>query len=82
MFLADIISSLIVMKNMNKVLKYAGLLAILTIFVVAAAPDYIGEADAAKAEGSPGIVPPKSYGQSTQDVVCGGSLCSELQGNN
>ena len=70
------------MKNMNKVLKYAGLLAILTIFVVAAAPDYIGEADAEKAEGSPSHVAPKSYGQSTQDIVCGGILCSELQGNN
>ncbi len=66
---------------MNKSLKYAGLLAILSVFVVAAAPDYIGQADAEKADGSPGTIPPKSYGKATEDVVCGGSLCSESKGN-
>ncbi len=66
---------------MNKTLKYAGLLAVLSVFVVAAAPDYIGQADAEKAKGSPGTIPPKSYGKATEDVVCGGVLCSESQGN-
>jgi len=66
---------------MNKALKYAGMLAILSVFVVAAAPDYIGQADAEKAKGSPGHVDPKSYGKATQDIVCGGVLCSESQGN-
>ena len=66
---------------MNKALKYAGLLAILSVFVVAAAPDYIGQADAEKAQGSPGQVDPKQYGKATQDIVCGGSLCSESKEN-
>ncbi len=66
---------------MNKALKYAGLLAILSVFVVAAAPDYIGQADAEKAQGSPGHVDPKQYGKATEHIVCGASLCSELEGN-
>jgi len=62
---------------MNKTLKYAGLLAILSVFVVAAAPDYIGTADAEKAKGSPGTISPKSYGAATQSIVCGGALCGD-----
>ncbi len=62
---------------MNKSLKYAGMLAILSVFVVAAAPDYIGTADAEKAKGSPGTIPPKSYGAATQSIVCGGALCGD-----
>ena len=62
---------------MNKVLKYAGMLAILSVFVVAAAPDYIGTADAAQATGSPGTISPKSYGAATQSIVCGGALCGD-----
>ncbi len=62
---------------MNKIIKYAGLLAILSVFVVAAAPDYIGQADAEKAKGSPGAISPKSYGAATQSIVCGGALCGD-----
>ena len=62
---------------MNKSLKYAGMLAILSVFVVAAAPDYIGQADAEKAKGSPGTIPPKSHGAATQSIVCGGALCGD-----
>ncbi|MCZ6582144.1 MAG: hypothetical protein O6761_03105 [Thaumarchaeota archaeon] len=62
---------------MNKALKYAGMLAILSVFVVAAAPVYIGQADAENADGSPGTIPPKSYGKATQSIVCGGALCGD-----
>jgi len=62
---------------MNKSLKYAGMLAILSVFVVAAAPDYIGQADAEKAKGSAGTISPKSYGTATQSIVCGGALCGD-----
>jgi len=51
--------------------------AILSVFVVAAAPDYIGQADAEKAKGSPGTISPKSYGAATQSIVCGGALCGD-----
>ena len=61
---------------MNKIKKYAGLFAILLLALVALSPDLIGEADAQKSEGSPGHVPPKSYGSATDDIVCGDRLCS------
>ena len=66
---------------MNKILRYVGLLAILPLFLVVLVPDYIGVADAKKAEGSPGTVPPKSYGSATEKIVCGDKLCSELEEN-
>ena len=65
---------------MNQITKYIGILAILPLVMVAMAPDYIGEADAAKAEGSPGSQSPKSYGSATDDIVCGASLCSTPEG--
>ena len=55
--------------------KYIGLLAILPLAMVALAPDFIAEADAQKAEGSPGSQPPKSYGSATDKIVCGDRLC-------
>jgi len=65
----------------NEILRYVGLLAILPLFLVVLAPDYIGVADAQKAQGSPGTVPPKSYGSATEKIVCGDKLCSELEEN-
>ncbi len=65
---------------MNKITKYIGLLAILPLALIALSPDLIGEADAQKAEGSPGSQSPKSYGSATADIVCGGSLCSTPEG--
>ncbi len=64
-----------------KKLKYLGILAILPLLTLALTTDYIGEADAAKAEGSPGTVSPKSYGSANKDIVCGDKLCSELKEN-
>ncbi len=49
--------------------------------LVAITPDLIGEADAQKAEGSPGTISPKSYGSATDDIVCGGVLCSTPEGS-
>jgi len=66
---------------MNQKIKYIGLLAILPLAMVALSPDLIGEADAAKAEGSPGSQSPKSYGSATDDIVCGASLCSTPEGS-
>ncbi len=66
---------------MKQITKYIGLLAILPLAIVALSPDLIGEADAAKAEGSPGTVSPKSYGSATDDIVCGDSLCSTPEGS-
>ncbi len=65
---------------MNQKTKYIGLLAILPLAMIALSPDLIGEADAQKAEGSPGNQSPKSYGSATDDVVCGASLCSTPEG--
>ena len=65
---------------MNQKTKYIGLLAILPLAMIALSPDLIGEADAQKAEGSPGNQSPKSYGSATSDVVCGASLCSTPEG--
>ncbi len=66
---------------MNQKLKYVGLLAILPLFLIVLAPDYIVEADAAKAQGSPGQTAPKSYGSATADIVCGDHLCSTSEGS-
>ncbi len=66
---------------MMKKLKYVGLLAVLPLFLVVLAPDYIDEADAQKAEGSPGHASPKSYGSANNGIVCGDKLCSELEEN-
>ena len=65
---------------MKQTLRYIGLLAILPLAMVAVAPDMIGDASAAKSEGSPGSVSPKSYGSATDDVVCGDRLCSTPEG--
>jgi len=66
---------------MNQKMKYIGLMAILPLAMIALAPDYISEADAQKAEGSPSQISPKSYGSATSDVVCGASLCSTPAGS-
>ncbi len=66
---------------MKQITKYIGLLAILPLAIVALSPDLIGEADATKAEGSPGTTSPKSYGSATDDIVCGASLCSTPEGS-
>ena len=57
------------------------MLAILPLALVALTPDLIGEADALKAEGSPGSQSPKSYGSATDDIVCGDKLCSTPEGS-
>ncbi len=66
---------------MNQKIKYIGLFAILPLAMIALSPDFIGEADAQKAEGSPGAQSPKSYGSATDDIVCGASLCSTPEGS-
>lgn len=67
---------------MKQILRYVGLLAVLPLFLVVLAPDYIGVADAQKAKGKPGgISGPASYGSANDGIVCGDKLCSELEGN-
>ncbi len=66
---------------MKQTTKYIGMLAIVAIFALATVSGNIGEADAAKAEGSPGQQSPKSYGSATNDIVCGASLCSTPEGS-
>ena len=66
---------------MKQITKYIGLLAILPLALIAFSPDLISEADAQKAEGSPGNQSPKSYGSATDDIVCGASLCSTAEGS-
>jgi len=66
---------------MKQITKYIGLLAILPLALIALSPDLIVEADAQKAEGSPGSQSPKSYGSATDDIVCGASLCSTAEGS-
>ncbi len=66
---------------MNQKTKYIGMLAILPLAMVALAVDYIDEASAQTAEGSPGTISPKSYGSATDDIVCGASLCSTPEGS-
>ena len=81
MVLADIIHVCLLRRAMKQITKYIGLLAILPLAIVALSPDLIGEADATKAEGSPGSQSPKSYGSATDDIVCGASLCSTPEGS-
>ena len=50
--------------------------AIMAIFALATISGNIGEADAVKAEGSPGTQSQKSYGSATADIVCGDKLCA------
>ncbi len=52
------------------------MVAILSVFALATVSGNIGEADAAKAEGSPSNQSPKSYGSATADIVCGDKLCA------
>ncbi len=66
---------------MKQITKYIGLLAILPLALIALSPDLIVEADAQKAEGSPGNQSPKSYGSSTDNIVCGAQLCSTPEGS-
>ncbi|MCH7968657.1 MAG: hypothetical protein IH841_05365 [Thaumarchaeota archaeon] len=66
---------------MNQKTKYIGMLAILPLVMVVLAVDYINEAAAQPAEGSPGQVSPKSYGSATDDIVCGDRLCSTPEGS-
>ncbi len=67
---------IIVLRSMKQTTKYIGMLAIMAIFALATVSGSIGEADAKKAEGSSGQVPPNSYGSATDDIVCGDKLCS------
>ncbi len=62
---------------MNQKIKYIGLLAFLPLLTLPLTTDY-AVADTAKAKGSPGTVPPKSYGAATAHIVCGDKLCSEI----
>jgi len=66
---------------MKQTTKYIGMLAIMAIFALATVSGNIGEADAKKAEGSPGSQSSKSYGSATSDIVCGASLCSTPEGS-
>ena len=61
---------------MKQTTKYIGMVAIMAIFALATISGNIGEADAKKAEGSPGSQSPKSYGSATDDIVCGDKLCA------
>lgn len=65
---------------MKQVTKYIGLVAIVAIFALATVSGSIDEADAKKAEGSPGSQSGKSYGSATDDIVCGDKLCSSGEG--
>ena len=62
---------------MNQKIKYIGLFAILPLAMVALAPELVEDAFAQKSEGSPGHVSPKSYGSSTDKIVCGDKLCDD-----
>jgi len=66
---------------MNKKLRSIGLLAILSLGMVALAPEFIDDVYGQEAEGSPGQQSPKSYGSATDDIVCGASLCSTPEGS-
>ncbi len=66
---------------MKQITKYIGLFAILPLVMVALAPELVDEAFAQKSEGNPGQVSPKSYGSATDDIVCGGVLCSTPEGS-
>jgi len=66
---------------MKQITKYIGMVAILSIFALATVSGQIGVASAEKAEGSTGSQSPKSYGSSTDDIVCGAILCSTPEGS-
>ena len=66
---------------MNKKLRSIGLLAILSLGMIALAPEFVDVVHAQKAEGSPASQSPKSYGSATDDIVCGASLCSTPEGS-
>jgi len=66
---------------MNKKLRSVGLLAILSLGMIALAPELIGDVYGQEAEGSPGQQSPKSYGSATDNIVCGASLCSTPEGS-
>lgn len=66
---------------MNKKLREASLLVILPLVLTAFSLGFMVEADAQKAEGSPGTQSPKSYGSANDDIVCGDKLCSEIKEN-
>ncbi len=65
---------------MKQITKYVGMVAIMSIFALAAVSGQIDVASAEKAEGSQGSQSPKSYGSATDDIVCGASLCSTPEG--
>jgi hypothetical protein len=65
---------------MKQITKYIGLVAIMAIFAIATVSGGIGEADAKKAEGSPGTQSQNSYGSATADIVCGDKLCASGDG--
>ncbi len=65
---------------MRQITEYIGLFAILSLGMVALAPELIDDVFAQKGEGSPGQQSPKSYGSATNDIVCGASLCSTPEG--
>lgn len=67
---------------MKQKLREVSLLAILPLVLTAFSLGFMAEADADKAEGSPGAVSPKSYGSANDDIVCGDKLCSETKENN
>jgi len=65
---------------MKQVTKYFGVVAIIAIFALATISGSIGQAEAVKAKGSPGTVPPQSYGHKNIHKVCGAKLCSSGEG--
>jgi hypothetical protein len=65
---------------MKQITKYVGMVAIMSIFALAAVSGQIDVASADKAEGSQGTQSPKSYGSATDDIVCGDKLCSSGAG--
>ena len=67
--------------SMNTKLKYIALLAILPLVMIGLSPDFIGEADAQKSQGSPGKNTNGNFGSATDHIVCGGRLCSTPEGS-
>ena len=67
--------------HMNQKTKYIGLMALLPLAMIALAPELVDNAFAQESEGTPSQVSPKSYGQATDDIVCGAMLCSTPAGS-
>lgn len=63
---------------MKKMIMVALLTVAVFSLTMISAVDSIQYADAAKSEGSPGHVSPKSYGSANKNLVCGDKLCSGL----